>query len=120
MDPLLSNGQELLGRYRIESFLNEGGMQQVFKAKDLSFGRFVALKIPKNDSAERRFDRSARLSARIAHPNVAKTLDYFEEGGTPYLIEELVDGIDHDRQSSTCTQRPRRSRTQITSTLGQQ
>ena len=94
MDPLLTDGQELLGRYRIESFLNEGGMQQVFKAKDLSFGRFVALKIPKNDSAERRFDRSARLSARIAHPNVAKTLDYFEEGGTPYLIEELVDGID--------------------------
>jgi len=97
MPPLLSDGQELLGRYRIESYLNEGGMQQVFKAKDLSFDRLVALKVPKNDSAERRFDRSARLSARIAHPNVAKTLDYFEEGGAQYLIEELVDGIDLGR-----------------------
>jgi len=94
MERLLINEQVLLGRYKIESYLNEGGMQQVFVANDRAFDRNVALKVPKNTQAERRFDRSARLSAKISHPNVAKTLDYFEEDGKSYLIEELVDGID--------------------------
>ncbi len=85
MDELLKQGQTLLDRYRVESFLDAGGMQQVFRATDISFNRLVALKVPQNDSAERRFDRSARLSARITHPNVAKTLDYFEENGKSYL-----------------------------------
>src|SRR2546425_661042 len=97
MDQLLKKGQLLLNRYRIESYLAAGGMQQVFRARDTSFDRLVALKVPQNDSGERRFDRSARLSARITHPNVAKTLDYFEEDSKSYLIEELIDGIDLGR-----------------------
>jgi len=97
MDQLLKKGQMLLNRYSIDSYLAAGGMQQVFRATDTSFSRLVALKVPQNDSAERRFDRSARLSARITHPNVAKTLDYFEEDGKSYLIEELIDGIDLGR-----------------------
>ena len=76
MDQLLKKGQMLLNRYSIDSYLAAGGMQQVFRATDTSFSRLVALKVPQNDSAERRFDRSARLIARITHPNVAKTLDY--------------------------------------------
>jgi serine/threonine-protein kinase len=48
-------------------------MQQVFIARDLAFERDVALKVAKNVSAEKRFDRSARMSARVTHPNVAKT-----------------------------------------------
>lgn len=79
-------------RYRVDSYLAEGGMQQVYNATDLSFGRPVALKVPINSSAEKRFARSARMSARVNHPNVAKTLDYFEEDGKFYLIEELIDG----------------------------
>jgi serine/threonine-protein kinase len=102
MGNLLDPGQVLLDRYLVESYLNEGGMQQVFAAKDQSFNRHVALKVPKNDSAERRFDRSAHLSARITHPNVAKTLDYFEEGGKSYLVEELIDGIDLGRYLEKC------------------
>lgn len=102
MEPLLSVGQTLLDRYCVESYLNEGGMQQVFAAKDQSFNRPVALKVPKNVSAARRFDRSARLSARIIHPNVAKTLDYFEEDGKSYLIEELIDGIDLGKFLQIC------------------
>ena len=69
-------------------------MQQVYRTRDLAFDRLVALKVPLNDSAERRFDRSARLSARVIHPNVAKTLDYFEQDERSYLVEELIDGID--------------------------
>ena len=94
MDRLLSEASILLDRYQVESYVAEGGMQQVYRARDLAFDRPVALKVPLNDSAERRFDRSARLSARVIHPNVAKTLDYFEQDERSYLVEELIDGID--------------------------
>jgi serine/threonine-protein kinase len=67
-------------------------MQEVFLANDQILGRQVALKRAKNGSAERRFKRSAVLSARVNHPNVAKTLDYVEEIGQPYLAEEYVSG----------------------------
>jgi serine/threonine protein kinase len=90
--PIHPDGYEFVGRYRIERFLDEGGMQQVFVATDRSFGRYVALKIPKDTSAQKRFAQSARLSARINHSNVAKTLDYFEESSRNYLVEELVNG----------------------------
>lgn len=83
-----------MDRYEILSFLDEGGMQQVYRAMDHSFSRVVALKAPKTESALKRFDSSARLSARITHANVAKTLDYFEEGGRSFLVEELIQGRD--------------------------
>jgi serine/threonine protein kinase/cold shock CspA family protein len=89
-----ARGDTLLGRYRIERYIAEGGMQQVYLATDIVFGRVVALKVPKNPSAEKRFARSAEVSARVNHPNVAKTLDYFEHKGRSYLIEEFVSGQD--------------------------
>jgi serine/threonine-protein kinase len=88
------DGKLLLDRYRIDSFLAEGGMQQVYVARDLAFDRQVALKVPKNLTAEKRFARSARMSAKVNHSNVAKTLDYFEADGRCYLIEELIPGGD--------------------------
>jgi len=91
---LLQQGITLIDRYRVDEYIAEGGMQQVFRAYDLAFGRSVALKVPKNPSAEKRFARSARVSARITHANVAKTLDYFEDDGKSYLIEELIAGQD--------------------------
>jgi serine/threonine-protein kinase len=93
-DPIHTNGFTLIGRYRINRFRAEGGMQQVYEALDLSFDRTVALKVPKNTSAEKRFARSAQMSARVNHSNVAKTLDYFEENQRSYLVEELVGGTD--------------------------
>jgi serine/threonine protein kinase len=84
----------ITSRYRIDGFVGEGGMQYVYKAKDLLLDRDVALKTPKNPSAEKRFHRSAVVSAKVNHPNVAKTLDYIEERGKYYLIEELILGKD--------------------------
>ena len=95
--PQLTPGVVLLGRYTVIEYLAEGGMQQVFRALDASFKRDVALKTPKNTSAVKRFERSARVSARVTHANIAKTLDYFEEDGVPFLVEELVDGMDLGR-----------------------
>lgn len=82
------------GRYHIVGKVGEGGMQEVFRAQDVLLGKDVALKRAKNGTAERRFKRSAVLSARVNHPNVAKTLDYVEALEQAYLIEEFIDGCD--------------------------
>lgn len=90
----LSGGDEVGDRYRIDSFLGEGGMQFVYRAYDLVLERVVALKAPKDKFAEKRFKGSAILAARVNHPNVAKTLDYVEDDVGPFLVEEFVDGGD--------------------------
>jgi serine/threonine protein kinase len=69
-------------------------MQFVYSAKDLTLNRDIALKTPKNPSAEKRFLRSAIVSAKVNHPNVAKTLDYLDVDGRAYLVEELIVGGD--------------------------
>lgn len=89
---LLETGQVCGPRYRITSFLGEGGMQEVYAATDTTLNREVALKVPKNTAADRRFQRSAILSAKVNHPNIAKTLDYFEADERFYLVEELIRG----------------------------
>jgi eukaryotic-like serine/threonine-protein kinase len=86
---------DLIGdRYLISKFIGEGGMQEVYLAQDLLMNREVALKTPKNNSAQKRFERSAKVSAQINHPNVAKTLDYIEINSKHYLVEEYVPGFD--------------------------
>ncbi|WP_434779070.1 protein kinase domain-containing protein [Neisseria sp. Ec49-e6-T10] len=84
----------IASRYRIDGFVGVGGMQYVYLAHDLLLKRNVALKTPKNDSAEKRFHRSAIVSAKINHPNIAKTLNYVEENNRAYLVEELIEGAD--------------------------
>lgn len=69
-------------------------MQEVYLANDRLLARLVALKTPKTPSASKRFKRSAETSAKINHSNVAKTLDYVDEGSRFYLIEELIEGCD--------------------------
>jgi len=81
-------------RYEIRAFIDEGGMQEVYTATDTVLRREVALKAPKNETAAKRFRRSAVVSAKVNHPNVAKTLDYVIDGDRSYLIEELISGRD--------------------------
>lgn len=94
MSGSLASGQTIGGRYVIQRYLAEGGMQFVYIAKDSVTDRVVALKTPKNPSAKKRFMRSAIVAAQVNHPNVAKTLDYVEEDRATYLIEELIEGED--------------------------
>jgi serine/threonine-protein kinase len=89
-------GNIISDRYEIVDFVGEGGMQFVYKAWDQVLRKNVALKTPKNSSAEKRFKRSAVVAAKVNHPNIAKTLDYVEEAGRPYLVEELIEGDDLD------------------------
>ncbi len=89
-----SQGDVIGSRYEIVRYIAEGGMQEVYDARDTLLSRSVALKTPKTNSARKRFQRSASTSARINHSNVAKTFDYLEENGRYYLIEELIAGAD--------------------------
>lgn len=93
-DHIHHSGELLIDRYKLLKYIDEGGMQQVYLANDLSFDREVVVKVPKNSSAEKRFKRSACVSARINHENVAKTLDYFEYDNRSYLVEEYIQGHD--------------------------
>lgn len=90
----LDKNDVVADRYTVKSWIGAGGMQNVYKAKDEYFGRFVALKEPKEDAAVRRFEKSAVVSALVNHANVAKTLDYLTTKENAYLIEEFVDGLD--------------------------
>ena len=92
-----ATGDVIGDRYKVLDFVGEGGMQEVYRAKDRLLDRAVALKCPKNKSAAKRFQRSAVVSAKVNHANVAKTLDYVEETHTSYLIEEFIDGKDLSR-----------------------
>lgn len=94
MTNIHETGDVINSRYEIVGYIGAGGMQEVYLANDRTFNRSVALKVPKNPSAEKRFRRSAILSARVNHPNVAKTLDFFEVSDSEYLIEEYIDGDD--------------------------
>lgn len=94
MNDLIKDGQVIGGRYKVEHYHAQGGMQLVYKAYDSLTGRTVALKTPKNNSATKRFKRSAVVAARVNHPNVAKTLDYVKEDGVRFLIEEFIEGAD--------------------------
>jgi WD40 repeat protein/tRNA A-37 threonylcarbamoyl transferase component Bud32 len=89
----------LLGSYVVLEQLGEGGMGQVFKARNWKLGRVVALKLVRPDRAEgetvlRRFRREVQAASQMQHPHVVQALDAEEVGGTCILAMEYVDGPD--------------------------
>jgi eukaryotic-like serine/threonine-protein kinase len=85
------------GRYEVLGLLGTGGMGEVYRARDTSLSREVALKIltaeATRDSVRfRRFQTEAQASAALSHPNIVSVFDVGEEGGTPYIVSELVEG----------------------------
>ncbi|SFC05379.1 serine/threonine protein kinase [Nocardioides terrae] len=113
-DPLL--GRTLDGRYRITSRIARGGMAGVYEATDLRLDRTVAVKVMHSgmgggggglgdDSAYvARFVREARAAARLSHPHVVSVYDQGEDGGSPYLVMELVPG--HTLRDTITSQSP--------------
>jgi serine/threonine protein kinase len=97
---LQGKGQELeLGSYVLLERLGEGGMGQVFKAKNWKLGRVVALKLVRKDrlnkpDAIRRFEREVRSAAALVHPNIVLAHDADLIGGTHLLVMEYVEGTD--------------------------
>jgi serine/threonine-protein kinase len=79
---------EKLGRYQLLSPIGEGGMGEVWKARDTQLDRDVALKVSKSEFTAR-FDREARAIAAFNHSNICQIYDV----GPNYLVMELIDGV---------------------------
>ncbi|MBV6396822.1 MAG: Serine/threonine-protein kinase PknD [Anaerolineales bacterium] len=91
------NVGENVGPYRIMEQLGQGGMATVFKAYHASLDRYVALKVlhtafGEDPSFEARFQREARLVAKLEHPNIVPVYDYAEHTGRKYLVMKYIEG----------------------------
>lgn len=86
-----------LGPYVIVSPIGEGGMGEVYEARDTRLDRRVAVKVLPpglGDSPQlrERFDREARLISQLNHPNICTLYDVGRHDGSAYLVMELIDG----------------------------
>ena len=93
----------LADRYRLVRVIAAGGMGTVWEAHDVLLDRPVALKsmaegLAADPEFVERFRREARAAGRLTHPNLARVYDFGDDGGTPFLVMELIDGETlHDR-----------------------
>jgi serine/threonine-protein kinase len=88
--------QQLPG-YQILSKLGSGAMATVYKAKQISLDRLVAIKVlPKSYSEDRdyveRFYKEGKAAAKLNHPNIVQAIDVGEAGGLHYFVMEYVEG----------------------------
>jgi WD40 repeat protein/serine/threonine protein kinase len=96
----LGRGQRLLlGSYVLLELLGEGGMGQVFKARNWKLGQIVAVKLIRkerltNPTAIKRFYREIRAAATLEHPNIVRAFDADEVDGTHLFVMEVVEGTD--------------------------
>jgi serine/threonine-protein kinase len=87
---------DVVGGYRIEQVLAQGGMGRVYRATD-SNGRSVALKVIKPEYASdltfrRRFARETRAALAVEHAHVVPVLSAGEHGGAPFLATAFMEG----------------------------
>jgi len=92
-----SEQRRLAGRYVLEAPIGRGGMGEVWRGTDPVLGRQVAVKtidlrsLP-DESGAARFEREARATAGLSHPNVVTVHDSGVEGDTAYIVMELLPG----------------------------
>ncbi len=82
----LTSGDKL-GPYEVRAPIGEGGMGEVWKARDTRLDRTVALKVSKTEFTDR-FEREARAIAALNHPNICQLYDV----GPNYLVMEFLEG----------------------------
>ena len=95
-DSMYRPAQQIPG-FQIISKIGQGAMAVVFKAKQLSLDRIVAIKVlPKrlseNPEFVERFYREGRAAARLNHPHIVQAFDVGEAGGYHYFVMEFIDG----------------------------
>ena len=87
----------LLGRYEIRALIGAGGMGEVYRARDTSLGRDVAIKVlppelSKDIERLRRFEQEARATSSLNHPNILVIFDIGTFQGSTYVVSELLEG----------------------------
>jgi serine/threonine protein kinase/DNA-binding CsgD family transcriptional regulator len=88
-------GTKLLNRYEIIEHIGDGATATVYRGRDTSLGRMVALKVllpHVRDNTRERFFQEAMAAAQLNHPNIMAIYDRGEDGGRHFLVVEYVDG----------------------------
>jgi serine/threonine protein kinase len=101
-DPYLGR---VFGNYQLEKKVGQGGMGLVYKGRQVSLDRVVAVKILNKslcDNAEfiKRFEREAKSIARINHPNIMAVYDFGQTDGLYYMVIEYIEGASLSKQIS--------------------
>jgi Tol biopolymer transport system component/predicted Ser/Thr protein kinase len=86
-----------LDRFEIRSLLGEGGMGEVYLARDTADGRLVALKLlppefASNPDRLRRFGQEAHAASALSHHNIVSVYEVGQVAGTPFISMEFVEG----------------------------
>src|SRR5262245_7436974 len=86
----------MIGSYRVEAPLGEGGMGTVYRATDAKLHRPVAIKVLSDELADtasrRRFQREAQMASSLNHPHILTVYDAGDFDGLQYLVTEYIDG----------------------------
>jgi serine/threonine protein kinase len=87
----------IIGQYSVISKIGEGGMGEVYRARDTKLGRDVAIKVlPAAYSADaerlRRFEQEAQAAGALNHPNILVIFHIGTHEGAPYIVSELLEG----------------------------
>ena len=95
---MIKIGMLIADRYEILEKVGTGGMADVYKSKDHTLNRYVAVKVLKQEFSENanfvsKFRVEAQAAAGLMHPNIVNVYDVGEEKGIYYIVMELVDGI---------------------------
>ena len=89
---------QMLSHYRILAKLGEGGMGEVYRARDENLDRDVAIKILPSgtltdDQTRKRFRKEAKTLSQLNHPHIATVHDFATEDGVDFLVMEYVEGM---------------------------
>ena len=96
---MISSGQTIAGKYRINQLLGSGGMASVWSATNIFTERQFAIKfmlpaVARTPEAARRFLMEAKVSARVDHPNIIEIIDVGQtEDSSLFLVMELLTGV---------------------------
>jgi serine/threonine protein kinase len=87
---------DVVGRWRLEEMLGEGGMGRVYRGSDGAGGeaavKIVKAELARDTTFRRRFDREAKVAQRVDHPHVVRVIETGEQDEIPYLVQMFIDG----------------------------
>jgi len=88
---------ERIGKYEVRAELGHGGMGRVYRAYDPSLDHDVAIKVLAGDEEPESLDRfrsEAGTTAKLQHKNIVTVHAFGEQDGMPYIVMELLNGVD--------------------------